>query len=69
MRCSTPRTMCPMHHENMATVLRNMNAMGSAKAYGSMGKPIYGSEPPRATRARDKETQSMANFLVHPTRH
>jgi hypothetical protein len=34
--------------------------MGSVKAQGSKAKPVNGSEPPRATRARDQTTQRVA---------
>jgi hypothetical protein len=37
-------------------------AMGSTKAQGSKVKPVYGSEPPRATSVRDEATQRMANI-------
>jgi hypothetical protein len=41
----------------------------SAKAQGSKVKPVYGSEPPRATRVRDEVTQRMANILAHLVPH
>jgi hypothetical protein len=37
-----------------------MIIMESVKAHGSKAKPINGSEPPRATRARDEATQRVA---------
>jgi hypothetical protein len=46
-----------------------MIAIRSAKAQGLKAKPIYGSKPLRATRARDKMTQRMANILVHLVPH
>jgi hypothetical protein len=60
-----------LSHGNTATVseMGPMIAMGSTKAQGSKAKPVYGSEPPRATRARDEATQRMANILVHPVPH
>jgi hypothetical protein len=39
-----------------------MIAVGSAKAQGLKEKPISGSEPTRATRARDEATQRVANI-------
>jgi hypothetical protein len=61
---------CPMRHRNMTTIseMGPRIAVGSTKAQGLKVKPVYGSEPPRATRARDEETQRMANILVHPVR-
>jgi hypothetical protein len=46
-----------------------MIAVGSAKAQGSKAKLIGGSEPPRATRARDEATQRVANILAHSGPH
>jgi hypothetical protein len=63
--------MNPIRRGNMTTVLEMglTIAMGYAKAEGSKVKPVYGSEPPGAIRARDEETQRMANILVHPAPH
>jgi hypothetical protein len=57
-RHPTPRTMRPIHHENMATIseIGPMIVVGSTKAQGSKAKPVYRSEPPRATRAREEAT-------------
>jgi hypothetical protein len=56
---------------NMATVSETgpMIVVGSTKAQDSKVKLVYGSEPPRATRARDKATQRMADILTHPVPH
>jgi hypothetical protein len=67
----TPRTMHPIRHGNI-TIVSEMGptiAMGSTKAQGSKAKPVYGSEPPRATSVRDEATQRMANILVHLVPH
>jgi hypothetical protein len=45
------------------------NCCGSDKAQGSNVKPVYGSEPPRANKARDEVTQKITNILVHPVPH
>jgi hypothetical protein len=49
----TPRTTRPIRHGNMATVSKMGPTIivGSAKAQASKVKIVYGSEPPRATRA------------------
>jgi hypothetical protein len=46
-----------------------MIAVGSAKAQASKPKPINGSDPPRATRARDEATKRMVNILAQPVHH
>jgi hypothetical protein len=63
--------MHPICIRNTSTISKMgpMIAMGSAKAQGSKVKPIYGSELPKATRARDEATQRMANILAHPVSH
>jgi hypothetical protein len=48
--------------------------MGSVKAQGSKAKPVNGSKPPRATRARAKATQGVASSYcirspIEETRH
>jgi hypothetical protein len=67
----TPHTMCPIRCRNMTTVseMDPTIAVGFAKAQGSKVKPVNGLEPPRATRVRDKATQSIANILAHPMPH
>jgi hypothetical protein len=57
--------------QDMATVyeMSPMIAVMSAKAQGSKVKPVKGSEPTRATRARDKATQRMTNILAHLVPH
>jgi hypothetical protein len=61
----------PYISRDMATISKMgpTFAMGSTKAQGSKTKFINGSEPPRATRARDEVTQRMANILAHPVPH
>jgi hypothetical protein len=67
----TPHMTCPIRRRNMTTVseMGLMITVGSAKAQGSIPKPIYGSELPRATGARDEVTQRMANILALLTSH
>jgi hypothetical protein len=71
MRHLTPRMIRSIHHGNLAIIpeMGPMIVVGSGKAQSLKAKPIYGSEPPRATRARDEATQKMANILVHPMPH
>jgi hypothetical protein len=71
MRHPTPRTMCHICHKNMTIISETgpTIAVGSAKAQGSNAKTVYGSEPPRATRARDEVTQMMTNILAYPMTH
>jgi hypothetical protein len=61
----------PICHGNTTTVseIGPMIVMGSAKAQGSKVKPIYRSEPPRATRGRDEAKQRMPNILMHLVPH
>jgi hypothetical protein len=71
MRHPTPHTTRPIHRGN-TTIVSEMGPMidvGSTKAQGSKAKPVYGSEPPRATRARDEATQRIANILAHSVPH
>jgi hypothetical protein len=58
-------------HGNTKTVsqIGPMIVVGFAKAQSLKVKPVYGSEPPRATRARDEATQRMDNILTHPMPH
>jgi hypothetical protein len=67
----TPCMTCPMRHGNTIIISKMgpMIVMGSVKAQGLKAKPIDGSELPRATRARDKATQRVANILAHPVPH
>jgi hypothetical protein len=67
-RHPTPRTTRPIRHGNTATIseMGPTIIVGSAKAQASKVKLVYGSEPPRATRAWDEATQRMANILTHP---
>jgi IMP cyclohydrolase len=60
--------MHPIHHGTTATVseMGLMIAVGSVKAQDLKAKSVYRSKPPRATRARDKVTQRMANIFVIP---
>jgi hypothetical protein len=71
MRHPTPRMTRPIRHGNTTTVpkMGPMIAVGSAKARGSKAKPVYQSDPPRVTRARDEAKQRMANILAHPVPH
>jgi hypothetical protein len=66
-----PHMTRPIHHGNMAIVFEMgpTIVVGSTKAQGSKVKPVYGSEPPRTTRAWDEATQRMANILAHPALH
>jgi hypothetical protein len=70
-RHPTPHMMHPISRGNTATIAKMdpTIAVGSVKAQGSKVRPDYGSEPPRAIRARDEVTQSVANILVHPAPH
>jgi hypothetical protein len=67
----TPPMMRPIRHTNTATVFKigPTIVVGSAKAQGSKAKHVYGSQPPRETRVRDKATQRMTNILVHSVPH
>jgi hypothetical protein len=71
MRHLTPCTMCPIRRGNTTIVSKigPMIVVGSAKDKGSKAKLIYGSEPPRATRAWDEATQRMDNIFVHLVPH
>jgi hypothetical protein len=67
----TPHTIHPICRGNTATIseMGPTITVRSAKAQGSKVKPVYGSEPPRATRVRDEVTQRMANILAHLVPH
>jgi hypothetical protein len=66
MRHPTPRTTHPIHHRNTTTISKMGPTISgeSAKAQGLKAQPVNGSEPPRATNARDEATQRMTNILV-----
>jgi hypothetical protein len=58
-------------HGNMTTIFEMgpTIVVQSVKAHGSKAKPVYGSEPSRGTKVRDKATQRMTNIFAHPVPH
>jgi hypothetical protein len=56
----TPRTLCQLQQQGIQKLYPQcpptLDGWGYAKAQGSKVNPLDGSEPPRATRARDKAT-------------
>jgi hypothetical protein len=62
-RHPTPRMMCPLHHGIQQQYPKQVPQLlwSLAKLRVQMRNPPVGSEPPRATRARDEMTKSVAS--------